>query len=80
MSEKKKSADETLKIIEEIIDYNKGTQKTFSISSKVNKRKSEPKPEESIAERIKLGRQQLRRTQHVTPLYKNGILKSSKFS
>ena len=59
MSEKEKrnkSADETLKIIEEILDYNKGAQKTFSIASKVDKGKSEPKPEESIADRIKLRR------------------------
>ena len=48
--------DETLKIIEEILDYNKGARKTFSIASKVDKGKSEPKPEESIAYRIKLKR------------------------
>ena len=52
--EKNKSANETLKIIEEILDYNKEAQKTFSIESKVDKRKSEPKPEESIANRVKL--------------------------
>ena len=35
MSEKEKknkSADETLRIIEEILDYNKGAQKAFSIT------------------------------------------------
>ena len=52
--EKNKSANETLKIIEEILDYNKEAQKTFSIESKVDKRNSEPKPEESIANRVKL--------------------------
>ena len=52
--EKNKSANETLKIIEEILDYNKEAQKTFSIESKVDKRKSELKPEESIANRVKL--------------------------
>ena len=35
-------------------DYNKGAQKTFSIASKVDKGKSEPKPEESIAKRVVL--------------------------
>ena len=53
MSEKeKKNADETQRGIEEILDYNKGAQKTFSIASKVDKGK--PKPEESIAKRVKL--------------------------
>ena len=56
---RKKNADETLKIIEEILDYNKGAQKTFPIASKVDKGKSEPKPEESIAKRVKLRRQRL---------------------
>ena len=40
-------------------DYNKGAQKTFSIASKVDKRKSEAKPEESTAEKTKLRRQRL---------------------
>ena len=54
-SEKEKECvDKTLRIFEEILDYNKGAQKTFSIASKVDKGKSEPKPEESIAERVKL--------------------------
>ena len=53
----KKSADEALKIIEEILDYNKNAQKFFSVASKVDKEKSEPKPEESISERVKLRRQ-----------------------
>ena len=43
--------------MEGILDYNKGAQKTFLIESKVDKGKSEPKPEESIAERVKLRRQ-----------------------
>ena len=42
---KNKSVDETLKII--------------SITSKVDKRKSSPKPEKSIAKRVKLRRQRL---------------------
>ena len=54
MSKKeKKSADEK-EIIQDILDYNKGAQKTFSIASKVDKGK--PKLEESIADRIKLRR------------------------
>ena len=52
--QKNKSADETLRIIEEIFHYNKKAQKTFSIASKVDKGKSEPKPEESIAKRVVL--------------------------
>ena len=46
-----KSAGETLEIIKEILDYNKNVQKNFELASKVDKGKSEPKPEESIAER-----------------------------
>ena len=60
MSEKEKnnkSADETLRIIEEVLEYNKQVQKAFSITSKVDKGKSELKHEESIAERVKLRRQ-----------------------
>ena len=34
-------------------------QKTFPIASKVDKGKSEPKPKESIAKRVKLRRQRL---------------------
>ena len=40
-----------MEIIKEILDYNK---KIFLFASKVNKRKSEPKPEERIADRVKL--------------------------
>ena len=54
---KNKSAVETVGIIEEILDYNKGAQKTFP--SKVDKGKSEPKPEESIAKRVKLRREKI---------------------
>ena len=57
MKKKKKSVDETLRVMKEILDYNKGAQKTFLVASKVDKGKSEPKPEESIAERVKLRRQ-----------------------
>ena len=39
-----KNADETLNIIEEILDYNKRIQENFSLASKVDKKKSESKP------------------------------------
>ena len=54
-TEKKyKYADETLKIIKKILDYNKDAQNYFHRASNVDKGKSEPKTEESIAERVKL--------------------------
>ena len=56
MSEKeKKSADETINIIEEILYYNKKAQKTSSIAANID----EPNPEESIVKRVKLRRQKL---------------------
>ena len=51
--------DETLKIIEEILDYNKQTHKVFALASKVDKEKSEPKPKESIAKMAQLSRRQI---------------------
>ena len=62
MSEKEKknkSADETIKVMEEIVDYNNEAQKTFQIASKVDKGKSEPKLEESIAKRVRLRREKI---------------------
>ena len=62
MSEKEKknkSADETIKVMEEIVDYNNEAQKTFHIASKVDKGKSEPKLEESIAKRVRLRREKI---------------------
>ena len=62
MSEKEKkdkNAYETLEIIKKILDYNKEAQKIFYCATKVDKKKSKPKIEESIAERIKLRRQKL---------------------
>ena len=53
---KNKCADKTLKIIEEILDYNNKAQKIFPLASKVDKGKSEPKPDESIAKRVVLRR------------------------
>ena len=52
--EKRKNADETLKIIKEILDCNKNAQIFFSVASEVDKEKSEPKAEKRIAERTKL--------------------------
>ena len=50
--------DETLRIIpEEILDYNKEAQKTFSIASKFDKGK--PKPEENIGKRVKSRREKI---------------------
>ena len=40
---KYKNADKTLKIIEEILDYDKNSQNFFSLASKVDKGKSVPK-------------------------------------
>ena len=54
---KNKNLDETLKIIKEILDYNENAQRFFPLASEVDKGKSEPTPEESIAERVKLRRQ-----------------------
>ena len=61
MKQKKnnKNAHETLKIIEEILDYNKNAQKKFPLASKVNKEKSEPTSEENIAKRIHLRRENI---------------------
>ena len=53
---RKRNADETLKIIKEILDYNKNAQNFFLLASKGDRGKSEPKTEESIAERTKLRR------------------------
>ena len=53
---KNKCADKTLKIIEEILDYNNKAQKIFPLASKVDKGKSEPKPAERISKRVHLRR------------------------
>ena len=50
---KDKNADETLEIIKKFFDYNKKEKKNFKLASKVDKRNSEPKTEESIAETVK---------------------------
>ena len=55
----KKNGDATLKIIEKVLDYKKDAQQIFQHTSKVDKGKPKPKPEESIAERVKLRRRKL---------------------
>ena len=58
----KKNADETLKIIEEILDYNKNAQKIFSLAPKVDKEKSVPKKtivERNIEKSVKLRRRRI---------------------
>ena len=57
-----KNADETSKIIKNLLDYNKNVQKNFFVSmlaSKVDKGKSKPKPEESISEKVKLKKEKI---------------------
>ena len=72
---KNKSAVETVEIIEEILDYNKGVQKTFLFASKVDKGKSEPKPEESIAKRVKLRREKINEIEEEEKNISNELLK-----
>ena len=76
---KKKTADETIKIIEEILDYNKSAQRFFPLASEVDKGKSkpkvdngktEPKPEEGIAERTKLRRERIAEIEREEKKYK----------
>ena len=55
----KKNGDTTLKIIEKVLDYKKDAQQIFQHTSKVDKGKPKSKPEESIAERVKLRRRKL---------------------
>ena len=53
-AKKDKNVNETLQIIDKILDYNKDIQKIFQSTSTVDIRKSEPKIEKGIAERVKL--------------------------
>ena len=46
--------DEALKIIRKVLGYDEEAQKLFHRASKVDKRKSKPKTEESIPKRVKL--------------------------
>ena len=54
MKKEKKNVKETLEIIRKILDYDKNAQNFFHRASKVDKRKSKPKIEKSIAERVRL--------------------------
>ena len=47
---KNKNADETLRIIKKILDYNKNAQRSFSAVSYADKGKSEPKDDKRKAE------------------------------
>ena len=71
---KDKNADEKLNIIKKILDYNKDAQKIFEFASKVDKGKSKPKSEESIAERMKLRRQKLDIIAKKKKIYKQCIV------
>ena len=53
-TEKKENAHDTLEIIKKILDYNENAQKFVQLPSKVDKGKTEPKTEESIAEKTTL--------------------------
>ena len=55
----KKNADEALKIIEEILDYNERARTFFPVALEVDKEKSKPIPEESITKRVKLRREKI---------------------
>ena len=75
MSEtEKKNAEETLKIIEGILDYNKNAQKSFPLALKIDKGKSEPKPEESIAKRVVLRRGKVAKIKREEKKYKQKIV------
>ena len=56
---KNKIVKQTLEIIRKILDYNKNPQNFFHRASKNDKRKSKPKFEKSVPERMKLRRQKL---------------------
>ena len=71
-----KSAGETLEIIKEILDYNKNVQKNFQLASKVDKGKSEPKSEESIAERTILRKGMVSEIDREKKQIKNNLFKN----
>ena len=74
-TEKKKNPDETLKIIKEILDYNKNAQKFFLLASKVDKGKSEPKFAESIATRVHLKREKIAKIEEEEKNINNELFK-----
>ena len=71
-----KSAGETLEIIKEILDYNKNVQRNFQLASKVDKGKSEPKSEESIAERTILRKGMVAEIDREKKQIKNNLFKN----
>ena len=79
MSEtEKKNAYETLKIIEEILDYNKNALKNFLLASKVDKGKSVPKKiiiERNIAESVKLRRRRIAKIEEEEKNINNELFK-----
>ena len=73
-----KNADETLKIIEEILDYNKNVQKKFPRASKVEKEKSVSKKtivERNIEESVKLRRRRIDETEEEDKYINNELFK-----
>ena len=72
----KRNADETLKIIKKILDYNKNAQKNVLLLSKVDKRKLEPKPEESNAERVELKTEKIAEIKKEEKNIKNELFKN----
>ena len=71
-----KNADETLNIIEKILDYNNNAQKKFQFASKVDKGKSELKFEKSIAGRVKLKTEKIAEIKKEEKNIKNDLLKN----
>ena len=73
-----KNADETLKIIENILDYNKNVQKNFPRASKVEKEKSVPKKtivERNIKESVILRRRRIAEIEEEDKYISNELFK-----
>ena len=77
MNKKKKreNGDETIEIITKILDYNNEAQNLFQRASKVDKRKSKPKTQESIAERTILRKGMVAETEEEDKRINNELLK-----
>ena len=75
---KNKNVDETLEIIEKILDYNKRVQKFFSLASKVDKGKSVPKKtivEKNIEENVELRRKRIAEIEEAEKKMNNELFK-----
>ena len=75
---KNKNVDETLEIIEKILDYNKHVQKFFSLASKVDKGKSVPKKtivEKNIEENVELRRKRIAEIEEAEKKMNNELFK-----